>query len=81
MLKTWITFSVNNQRVHQMEYNGCMGQNVVDATKTMVAGQHKVNERDVKIGFDDLVKIVKKQVDLKIVSALIKNINTSIFWN
>lgn len=81
MIKTWITFSIDNQKVHQIEYNGCMGQDLVDATKAMVAGQHQVSEKEIKIGFDDQKVIVKKRVDLAIVSALIKNTMTRGFWN
>ena len=72
MTQTWIVFSVNNQKVHQMNYNGHLGQDVVDATKMMVAGEHRVSERDVKVSFEDELDTRNQKKDTRVSSELVK---------
>lgn len=53
MFQTWIVFKIKEQQVYQISYNGCTGQDVIDAYKVMIAGEYKVREDDVKVSFDD----------------------------
>lgn len=56
-----------------MSYNGYTGKDIVDATKTMVAGQHKVSEQQVKVSFTDEMTDTKKKpsvVSSELVKAL-----------
>lgn len=52
-MTTWIVFTINNQKVHQMTDSGYTGQDQIDATKIMVAGEHRVSEKEVKVSFID----------------------------
>lgn len=52
-MTTWIVFTINNQKVHQMTDSGYTGQDQIDATKVMVAGEYRVSEKEVKVSFID----------------------------
>lgn len=80
MKNTWIVFTVNNKKVHQINYDGCVGKDVVDATKTMVANQNKVPETQVKIVFEES-KPNNKIVELGLLGDIIKDVNQSFVKN
>jgi hypothetical protein len=78
MTQTWIIFSINSEQVYQIQYNGCTGQDVIDGYKTMVAGQYKVKEDDVKISFSDDLKAtpvigILKTKEIIVSSELVKD--------
>lgn len=63
MTQTWLIFQINNQSVYQIQYNGCTGQDTIDAYKEMLAREYKVNEDEVLVKFDDeLVMTTQKPV-------------------
>lgn len=50
---TWMIFSIKEQQVMQITYNGCTGQDLIDSHKTMIANKYKTSENDVKISFKE----------------------------
>ena len=53
MTKTWIVFSIGDHRVHKLSDNGCRGEDMIRATRIMVANEYDIDEEDVKISFED----------------------------
>jgi len=66
MSQTWIIFTIDDRQVYQIEYRGCTGQDTIDGYKSMIAGEYKVSDRDVKVSFtDDLIKNQKTRLKTK----------------
>ena len=64
MTQTWIIFTIDDQQVYQIEYKGCTGQDLIDGYKSMIAGEYKVQEAEVKVSFKDDLK-TEDQMSLK----------------
>jgi len=60
MNQTWIIFSIDDQQVYQIEYKGCTGQDVIDGYKSLIAGEYKIQEADIKVSFKDDLKEAQK---------------------
>ena len=56
-VQSWIVFSIAGEQVYQIGYNGCTGQDIIDSTIEMVAGEYKVPETDVKVSFNDELEL------------------------
>jgi len=71
MKKTLVVFSVNNQAVHQIDYNGLVDIRIIKSNKILVAGENRVTEDEVKVSFkeDTMTQIPDKK---NIVSSQIK---------
>ena len=55
MQQAWLIFKIDNRNVYQIRYNGCVGMDVIEDYKEMIAKEYKVSEEDVKVTIDDEV--------------------------
>jgi len=73
MTQTWIVFSIGDHKVHKISSNCLRSEDMIMATKTMVAIEYKIEEKYVKISFVD-EEIQTKSYKNKIVSSRVKEI-------
>jgi len=74
MTQTWIVFKIGNHKVHQMSDSGSTGEDMISATKTMVAGEYKVSEDDIKISFADEEVKPQSHKDTVVSSELLRTV-------
>ena len=62
MSQSWIIFKIDDQQVYQIEYQMCMGQDVIDGYRVMIAGEYEVPEEKIKVSFNDDEALILKPI-------------------
>jgi hypothetical protein len=61
MKENWIIFKIGKQNVFQIRYNSCIGKEVIESYKSMIAAEYGVETREVDAVLNESVLFTREE--------------------